>query len=262
MTMPLEGKVALVTGASSGIGRATALRLAQAGMDIVLNYWTLDDEAKITAKAIGALGRKALLQKVDVSDYEAVEAMVDKAVQELGRIDSFVSCAVYSDRESFLTADLAGFRKTIDVSLMGAYHCLRACANRMVQQGNGGTVVIVSSPHARIAFPNAMAYNIAKAGLDQMARTAAMELLEHRIRVNICYPGWTDTPGERKFFDDETIRKASSSLPMGRLATSEEIAEGILFLVDDRSAYMTGEILHLDGGIFLPWWSSRDDGGF
>ena len=260
--MSLEGKVVLVTGASSGIGRATALRLAQAGMDVVLNYWTMDAEAEQTATAIRQLGRRAMLQKVDVSDQDAVETMVHDAVAELGRIDSFVSCAVYSDRESFLTANMAGFRRTLDVSLMGAYYCLRACCNRMVQQGNGGSVVIVSSPHAKIAFPDAMAYNIAKAGLDQMARTAAMELLDHRIRVNVCYPGWTDTPGERKFFDDETIRKASAGLPMGRLATSEEIAEGILFLVDDRSSYMTGEILHLDGGIFLPWWSKRDDGGF
>lgn len=260
--MTMQGKVALVTGASSGIGRATALRLAQAGMDVVLNYWTMDEEAEQTAQAIRDLGRRALLQKVDVSDYDAVEAMARETVSQLSRIDSFVSCAVYSDRESFLTANLEGFRRTLDVSLMGAFYCLRASCKRMVEQGDGGSVVIVSSPHAKIAFPDAMAYNIAKAGLDQMARTAAMELLEHRIRVNICYPGWTDTPGERKFFDDETIRKASASLPMGRLATSEEIAEGILFLVDDRSAYMTGEILHLDGGIFLPWWSKRDDGGF
>lgn len=260
--MTRQGKVALVTGASSGIGRATALRLAQAGMDVVLNYWTMDDEAEQTAETIRELGRRALLQKVDVSDYDAVEAMASATVQELGRIDSFVSCAVYSDRESFLTAELKGFRRTLDVSLMGAFYCLRVCCKQMVEQGEGGSVVIVSSPHAKIAFPDAMAYNIAKAGLDQMARTAAMELLDHRIRVNICYPGWTDTPGERKFFDDETIRKASASLPMGRLATPEEIAEGILFLVDDRSAYMTGEILHLDGGIFLPWWSKRDDGGF
>jgi len=132
----------------------------------------------------------------------------------------------------------------------------------MVKQGQGGAVVIVSSPHAQIAFPNAMAYNMAKAAIDQMARTAACELLQEKIRVNICYPGWTDTPGERKFFTEEMIQKASKSLPWGRLATSEEVARAILFLAEPASDYITGEILHVDGGLFLPYWSKRDTGEF
>ena len=102
----------------------------------------------------------------------------------------------------------------------------------------------------------------AKAAIDQMARTAATELLEHKIRVNICYPGWTDTPGERKFFSEETIQKAGKSMPWGRLANSEEVARAILFLAEPASDYITGEILHIDGGLFLPWWSKRDEGSF
>jgi len=157
---------------------------------------------------------------------------------------------------------MKGFRRTIEVSMWGAFHGLRACCNQMVKQGQGVSVVIVSSPHAQIAFPNAMAYNMAKAAIDHMARSAACELLQHRIRVNICYPGWTDTPGERKFFSEETIAKAAKTLPWGRLATSEEVARAVLFLADPASDYITGEILHIDGGLFLPFWSKRDSGDF
>ena len=107
-----------------------------------------------------------------------------------------------------------------------------------------------------------MAYNMAKAAIDQMARTAATELLQDRIRVNILYPGWTDTPGERKFLDDENIRKAAAGLPWGRLATSEEVARAVLFLAEPGSDYITGTVLHVDGGLFLPWWSKRGTGEF
>jgi len=262
MAGSLAGKVAVVTGASSGIGQAAALKLAEAGADVTMCYFSGKDKAEETVGQIRALGRKALAHKIDVSDHAAVEAMVAKTVADLGRVDVFISSAVYSDREPFLTANLDGFRRTIEVSMFGAYYCLRACCNQMVKQGEGGSAVIVSSPHAQIAFPNATAYNMAKAAIDQMARTAACELLPHRIRVNICYPGWTDTPGERKFFSEETIQKAAKSLPWGRLATSEEVARAILFLAEPASDYITGEILHIDGGLFLPWWSKRDTGDF
>jgi glucose 1-dehydrogenase len=262
MAGPLAGKVGLVTGASSGIGQAAAVAMAKAGADVAINYNSNTAEAEKTAAEIRKLGRKATLHKVDVSDQPAVERMVADAVTQLGRLDLFVSSAVYSFREPFLTADLAKFRKTIEVSLFGAYYCLRAACNQMVKQGQGGAAVIVSSPHAQIAFPNAMAYNIAKAGLDQMMRSAARELLRHKIRVNGCYPGWTDTPGERNFFTEEQIQEGAKAMPWGRLATSEEVARGIVFLLDPASDYTTGSILHIDGGLFLPFWSKRDEEGF
>ena len=260
MTGSLAGKVALITGASSGIGRATALALAEAGADVALNFFSLPDDAAQTAEQIRAMGRRALLYPVDVSNQAAVEAMVTDAAAKLGRVDLFVSSAVYSDREPFHTADMDGFRRTLDVSMMGAYYGLRACCNQMIRQGNGGSVVIVSSPHGQIAFPNCMAYNMAKAAIDQMAKTAATELLPHKIRVNCVYPGWTDTPGERKFLNDDGIAKAAPGLPWGRLATAEEIAGAIRFLLEPGADYITGTILHIDGGLFLPWWSKRANG--
>lgn len=258
----LDGKVAIITGASSGIGEATAIKFAEAGADVTMCYYSGQEKALAAAAKIESLGRRVLPYKIDVSDHAAVEAMVAETVSRFGRVDTFISSAVYSDREPFLTADLNGFRRTFEVSMFGAYYCLRAACNQMVKQGQGGSAVIVSSPHAQIAFPNAIAYNMAKAAIDQMARSAACELLSHRIRVNICYPGWTDTPGERKFFSEETIQKASKGLPWGRLATSEEVARAILFLADPASDYINGEILHIDGGLFLPYWSKRDSGDF
>ena len=255
--LPLAGTVALVTGASSGIGRATAVALAAAGADVALNYLTMPDGAEAAAKEIRSLGRRAILQRVDVSDFAAVETMVSEIERTLGGLDHFVSSAVYSDREPFNTADLAGFHKTLDVSMTGAYYTLRAATNAILRTGRGGSAVIVSSPHAEIAFPNCMAYNMAKAATDQMMRTAATELLKHRIRVNAVYPGWTDTPGERKFISDEALAQAAKAQPLGRLAKPEEIARAVLFLIDPASSFITGTVLHVDGGLFLPWWSNR-----
>lgn len=258
----LTGKVALITGASSGIGRACAIAMGKAGADVAINYGRQAGPAESAAEEIRKFGRKGLPISADVSDQSAVEAMVARTVAELGSLDIFVSSAVYSDREPFTTCNMDGFRKTLEVSLFGAFYGLRAAANQMLKQKRGGAIVIMSSPHGKIAFPNAMAYNIAKAGLDQMARSAATELLGTGIRVNILYPGWTDTPGERKFFSEETIKEAGSKLPAGRLATSDEIAHACLFLVDPRSEYVNGTTLEVEGGLALPWWSKRGTGDF
>lgn len=258
MPGPLSGKVAVVTGASLGIGQATAVELAAAGADVAIVFRSSVAEAENTAARVRAQGRKAELFQLDVSNQDAVEQMVADTVKRLGRVDYFVSSAVYSDREPFTTANMEGFRRTIEVSMFGAYYCLRATSNQMIKQGEGGAAVIVSSPHAQIAFPNCMAYNMAKAAIDQMMRTAACELLPHRIRVNGCYPGWTDTPGERKFFSEDALAAGARSMPLGRLATSEEVARAILFLINpETGSYTTGSILHVDGGLFLPFWSKR-----
>ena len=255
--MILAGKVALVTGASRGIGRAAAVALAAAGADVVVNYLAEPDEAARVADDIRRAGRRALAIEADVADRAAVEAMIKQARHELGGLDIAVSNAAFSDRELFHRADLRGFARTIDVTMWGAFYTLRAAAIEMIAQGNGGAIVIVSSPHAHIAVPGAMAYNMAKAAIDQMARTAAIELAEHRIRVNILHPGWIDTPGERKFSGEAELEEAGLKLPWKRLGKPEEIARGIVFLCDPASDYITGTTLNIDGGITLPWWTNR-----
>jgi glucose 1-dehydrogenase len=209
----LGGKVALVTGASAGIGRATALLLAREGADVALNYLTYPEAAEELAGQVRALGRRALLCPVDVADQDAVEKMVKVVGEELGRLDIYVASAVYADEEPFYKADMAGFRRTVDVTLWGAFYGLRACANHLIRQGQGGNAVLIGSPHADIAFPSCLAYNMSKAAIDQMARTAALELAPYRIRVNVVRPGWTDTPGERKYFSEEALQRAGAALP-------------------------------------------------
>jgi glucose 1-dehydrogenase len=251
------GKVALVTGASRGIGRAAALALASAGAKVILNYRSHPDEAEQVVGAIRKAGSEAIAVEADVADQASVERLVSAAVENFGQLDIAVANAAYSDRDWFYQADMAGFRRTVDVTMWGAFYLLRAAAQQMIRQGREGVIVVVSSPHAFIPTPRAMAYNMSKAAIEQMAKTAAIELAEHRIRVNIIQPGWIDTPGERKFASEETLQAAGAKIPLGRLGTAEEIAEGIRFLCDFRNSYMTGASLLIDGGISLPWWANR-----
>lgn len=253
----LSGKVALVTGASRGIGRAVAVALAEAGCDVTVNYRSGAAEAEEVAAEIARCGRRALLKACDVADQVAVDLMIEDTVKHFGRIDIAVTNACYSDREPFYEANLEGFRRTVDVTMWGAFYTLRAATRAMIDQGQGGAIVIISSPHAFVAVPRAMAYNMSKAAIDQMARTAAIELVEHRIRVNIVHPGWIDTPGERKFASEEAIERGGAKLPWKRMGRPEEIARGVVFLCDPASDYITGSSLAIDGGITLPWWANR-----
>lgn len=261
MHYKFEGKSAIVTGSSKGIGRSVAIELARGGANVTVNSSSSRQAAEQVANEIRSLGVKAIICQCDVSDQKAVEDMVQQTVQAFGGLDLFVSNAVYSDRQLMVDADMVGFKKTIDVSMWGAFFGLRASAQQMIKQGRGGAITIVSSPHANIPFPLSMAYNMAKAAIDHMARTAAIELIHHGIRVNVFHPGWIDTPGERKFFTEEQLAQGAMSLPVKRLGTPDEMAHGICFSLSDQAAYMVGSTLTMDGGAQLPWWSKRNEGG-
>ncbi|GAB4146102.1 MAG: SDR family oxidoreductase [Planctomycetaceae bacterium] len=259
--MKLEGKNVLVTGASRGIGRGCAIELAREGANVAINYNSHREEAEEVARQVESLGRKAIVIQTDVSNHDAVEAMIERTAEELGSLDLFVSNAVYSDRELLVDADLNGIRKTVEVGMFGALYGVRAAARQMIKQGKGGAMAVISSPHAVIAVPTTIAYNMVKAAIDHMARTAAIELAPHKIRVNIVHPGWIDTPGERKFFTEEQLEAGAQQLPFKRLGQPEEIAKGVAYILSDDAAYMTGSTLTIDGGVKLPWWSTRAEGG-
>ena len=228
-----SGHVALVTGASLGIGRAAALALGKAGAKVAVNYRSNPEKAAEVVAEIKASGKN------------------------FGKLTIAVSNAAYSDRELYFEAKMEGFRRTVDVTMWGAFYLMRAATVEMIRQGEGGAIVLVSSPHAFIPAPRAMAYNMSKAAIEHMAKTAAIEVAEHRIRINVIQPGWTDTPGERKFASEDTLQTAGAKIPLGRLGTPEEMADGILFLCDPKHSYMTGAQLLIDGGISLPWWANR-----
>jgi glucose 1-dehydrogenase len=261
----LDGMAALVTGASRGIGLETAKALSQSGASVAFNYYDQPHEAPAAIERINSAGGRAILVQGDVGNQADVERIVAETVRAFGRLDIAVGNAAFSDRDWFYQADMAGFRRTVDVTMWGAFYLTRAAARQMIDQAAAGapqkgSIVLISSPHAEDAIPRSMAYNMSKAAVVQMARTAAIELVEHRIRVNLVTPGWTDTPGERKFFDDDAIARASEKLPWKRLARPAEIGRAVVFLCDPASDYITGSSLLVDGGITLPWWASRGSG--
>ena len=244
--MEFTDQVVLVTGAARGIGAATARAFAQAGADVVVND-ILD--AQPIADEIAGLGRRSMFLQADVADAEQVDSMVQAAFDKMGKIDVLVANAAFSDRAPFHEISLEGFRRTIDVTMYGPFYCMRSVVKRMLAAETTGAIVVVGSPHAVAPVADSMAYNMAKAAVDHMVRTAAVELYDKPIRVNCVHPGWTDTPGERKFTSDEEITRQLHRLPRNRLARPEEIARGILFLASRDSDYISGSTLAIDGAL-------------
>ncbi len=232
----MASKLAVVTGGARGIGWASALKLSEDGYDVVLADLAPPPDPRF------------LFIRTDVSDRASVDALF----AGLPRVDALVNNAAINIRAPFLDTDPADVERVWAVCLWGVFHCTQVAARRMVQQGEGGAIVMISSVHAHRGFPNSTAYNGAKAAVNHMARTWATELAPHRIRVNCIEPGWTDTPGERAFFTEEQIREEGQKLPWGRLAEPSEIADAVAFLASPRASYITGSVLKVDGGITLP----------
>lgn len=246
----LLGKVALVSGAARGIGRAAALALAGEGADIVVND-VREQEAREVAAEIEALGRRGLAYRADVSRREEVRAMFDEAERALGAVGIVVANAARTVRKPFLELSQEDVENTWGVSLWGVFHCCQEGARRMVARGAGGSLVIVSSVHSFRPYARSSAYNGAKAAVNQMAATWALELAPHGIRVNVLEPGWVDTPGERAYHSEEELAAGGGEVPLGRLARPEEMARAIAFLASADASYVTGSVLRADGGYSL-----------
>ena len=249
------GKVALVTGASRGIGRGIALCLAEEGADLVVNYRSHREEADEVAAVITGMGRRALIWQADVADRAAMEKMFAAAVAHFGHIDVVVANAAYSVREPVLVASWEGVQRTWEVSQAGVFHTCQFAAQQMVRQVEagrpGGKIVIISSLHEEVAFPGCAAYNMAKAAINHLGRTLAIELAPYRINVNIINPGWIDTPGERRFNTEERLQEGGRRIPWGRLGTPQDIGKAVAFLASDDADYITGSVLRIDGGYIL-----------
>jgi glucose 1-dehydrogenase len=252
MNIDLSGKVAIVTGANRGIGRGCAVELARCGANVTVNYRQHGGEAEEVAAEISRLGRQALPFQCDVADRAQIERMVAATVERFGRVDILINNAYASIRKPFLELEPEDVEKTWAVSLWGVFHATQLCARRMVQQGEGGKIVNISSVHAFIPFARSTGYNAAKAGINHMANTVATELVQHHINVNTIEPGWIDTPGERQFATEQEIREEGRKLPWGRLGTIEDIGQAAAFLCSPAADYITGAVLRVDGGFWLP----------
>jgi glucose 1-dehydrogenase len=254
MMSSLSGKVALVTGASRGIGQGIALSLAARGADVVINYRSHPGEARQVAGEVEGMGCRALIWQADVAEQDAVAAMVAATVEQFGRLDIAIANAAHSIREPVVDAVWQNVERVVQVSQFGVFHTCQLAAQQMVAQaeaGGGGKIVIISSILEEMPAPGSAAYNMAKAAINHLGRTMAVELAPYRINVNMVNPGWIDTPGERQFATEEQLSQGGKRLPWGRLGTPEDIGKAVAFLASDDADYITGATLRVDGGFLL-----------
>jgi glucose 1-dehydrogenase len=250
-----QDKVALITGASRGIGRGIALYLAEQGADVVINYRTHPDEAQQVADAIVEMGQRALTWQADVADRGAMADMFAAAIAHFEHLDIAVANAAFSIRELVVDAKWEHVERVLSVSQFGVFHCCQMAAQQMVQQTRagrpGGKIVIISSVMEEICRPRSAAYNMAKGAINRLGQTMAAELASHQINVNVINPGWIDTPGERRFATEDEIRELGPRIPWGRIGTPQDIAQAVAFLCSDEADYVTGATLRVDGGYVL-----------
>ncbi|MFE0759953.1 SDR family oxidoreductase [Streptomyces smyrnaeus] len=241
-------RVAVITGSDSGIGRATAVRLAQDGLDIGITWHTDRDGAQQTAALVQETGRRAAVRHLDLTRLPEAADAVDELADELGRVDVLVNNAGTGTRTPFLELDYPTVRDVLDIDLLGPFLCSQRAARRMVEQGDGGTVVNVTSVHEHQPRVGAGPYCAAKGGLGLLTQVMALELAEHGIRVNAVAPGEIATPMTGQ--EDEDVRTASRpGVPLRRPGDAREVASVIAFLAGDDSTYVTGASWAVDGGM-------------
>jgi NAD(P)-dependent dehydrogenase (short-subunit alcohol dehydrogenase family) len=246
----LQGQVAVVTGAQQGIGRAMALAFAREGADVVVNY--LDDAAAAeqVAKEARARGVRALVVQADVAQVAQGQALVARAVKELGGIDVLVNNAGVYPRSPFLELSEREWDHVLDVNLKGSCFCAQAAAREMIAGGRRGSIINLSSSSVR-GQPRGVHYTASKGGIITMTRTMALELAPHGIRVNAIAPGTTDTAQPRGGNTEEELVALARTIPLGRIAQPEDIASVAVFLASEESRHMTGQTLHVNGGLYL-----------
>jgi NAD(P)-dependent dehydrogenase (short-subunit alcohol dehydrogenase family) len=245
----LAGKSALVTGAQQGIGRAIAIALAHEGADVAINY--LDDKAAAeeVAAAVRAKGRQAVLVAGDVSTTPA--ALVTATVAAFGKIDVLVNNAGVFPRVAMLDMTEKDWDFVHSINLKAGFFCAQAAVRWMIPAGVAGSIVNLASSAVFGASPRGVHYSASKGGVVSMTRAMALELAPWKIRVNAIAPGLTDTAQPRYGMTEEELTARGATMPLGRIGQPEDIANVAVFLASDKSAFMTGQTVHANGGIFM-----------
>jgi glucose 1-dehydrogenase len=248
--MRLKDKVALVTGATSGIGKAIAERFAAEGAHVAINYRAHGDHELQAENMLGNFPQRGVTAPADVSKRDDVEKMIANVNDAFGRLDIVVNNAGIEIQRPFLEVSDEDWNRVMAVDLFGPFVVSQVAARLMVARGAGGKIVNVSSVHEDIPFPNYAAYCAAKGGLRMLMRNLALELAPHQINVNNIAPGAIATPiNQQTLTDPEAKRNAIGEIPWGRFGTPEEVAAVAVFLASDESSYVTGSTYHVDGGM-------------
>ncbi|MEO6907897.1 MAG: glucose 1-dehydrogenase [Abditibacteriaceae bacterium] len=248
--MRLENKVALITGASSGIGKAIAEGFVKQGAKVVINHYPNDEETAAAKEIARKLGDNALALPADVSKREQVEKMFSDAVAHFGRLDIAVSNAGIEKRIPFPDITDTDWNLIMSVNLYGAFVVSQTAVRQMIKQGDGGKIIFISSVHEDIPFPQHTIYCATKGAVRMMMRNMAVDLAPHQINVNNIAPGAIATPINQSVLDNPIEKKhAISEIPWGRFGKPEEVANVAVFLASSDSDYVTGSTYYVDGGL-------------
>ncbi len=249
--MKLENKVAIVTGSATGIGRAIVERFVAEGAAVTIDYVHGQEQiAGDLVKSLTSNGGRAIGMAASISDPDEVSSLVQRTVDEFGRLDIVVNNAGIEKKVPFLDVTLDLWNRVLEVNLTGAFLCAQAGARQMVKQGDGGRIINISSVHEDLPMPTNSPYCASKGGLRMLMRTICDELAPHKITVNNIGPGAIDTPMDAplKAHPDE-MRQLLSEIPLGRMGKPEEVAGLAAYIASDEAAYVTGSTFFIDGGM-------------
>lgn len=262
--MRLDGKVALVTGSSQGIGKSIAIRLAAAGAKVVINYRSHPEGAEATVEEVNALGGQCHLAEgycdedeergysvgADLSVLEDIDRLVSESIDHFGQIDILVNNAGIEKHAPFWEVSEKAFDAVINVNLKGVFFATQAVVKHLMETKRPGKIINISSVHEDLPFPNFAAYCASKGGLKMLTRNLAVELAPHGITINNVAPGAIETPINTKLLNDpEKLSALLSNIPLGRLGQPNDVASLVEFLASDDASYITGSTFFVDGGL-------------
>lgn len=248
--MNLKGKIAIVTGGNSGIGQSIVLELAKQGANIVIDYVCHPEATEALERQVAALGDQAIGVKADVSKVAELQALIDAAVKNFGRLDIMVNNAGVETRTSVLDTTEEQFDKVLAINLKSAFFGTQVAARQMIKQGGGGRIINITSVHEDWPMPGNTPYCLSKGGMRMLTRTAGVELAPHKVLVVGVGPGAVATPINLSTMKDPALmQKLNAAIPLGRMAQPEEIGSVVAFLAGEGASYMTATTIFADGGI-------------